>query len=122
VPYLLVVEDAHWADEATLDLLRHLARRVHTCRAAVLVTFRPEDVPADHPLRRVLGDAATGAGVRRVDLAPLSPADARAEEVHVHGNLGTAELADGDPETGRRLLTDSLDRARAADLQEHAPS
>ncbi|HEX2810470.1 MAG TPA: hypothetical protein VHN80_30270, partial [Kineosporiaceae bacterium] len=71
---LLVVEDAHWADEATLDLLRHLARRVHTCRAVVLVTFRPEDVPTTHPLRLVLGDAATGAGVRRVDLAPLSRA------------------------------------------------
>src|SRR5690349_13764700 len=72
--FLLVVEDAHWADEATLDLLRHLARRIHTCRAVLLVTLRPEDVPATHPLRRVLGDAATGAGVRRVDLAPLSRA------------------------------------------------
>jgi DNA-binding CsgD family transcriptional regulator len=72
--YLLVVEDAHWADEATVDLLRHLARRVHTCRAVVLVTFRPEDVPATHPLRLVLGDMATGTGVRRVDLAPLSRA------------------------------------------------
>jgi tetratricopeptide (TPR) repeat protein len=73
-PFLLVVEDAHWADEATLDLVRYLARRVHTCRAVVLVTFRPEDVPSTHPLRLVLGDAATGAGVRRVDLAPLSRA------------------------------------------------
>src|SRR3954452_7554718 len=73
-PFLIVIEDAHWADEATLDLLRYLARRVHTCRALVLVTFRPEDVPAAHPLRLVLGDAATGAGVRRVDLAPLSRA------------------------------------------------
>ena len=44
-PYLLVIEDAHWADEATLDLLRHLARRIHTCRALVLVTYRPEDLP-----------------------------------------------------------------------------
>ena len=74
LPFLLVVEDAHWADEATLDLLRHLARRVHTCRAVVLVTFRPEDVPSTHPLRLVLGDMATGTGVRRVDLAPLSRA------------------------------------------------
>jgi DNA-binding CsgD family transcriptional regulator/tetratricopeptide (TPR) repeat protein len=73
-PYLLVVEDAHWADESTLDLLLHLSRRIHTCRALVLVTYRPEEVGADHLLRRVLGDAATAAGARRLALNPLSPA------------------------------------------------
>nr|WP_198950509.1 LuxR family transcriptional regulator [Kineosporia sp. A_224] len=71
-PFLLVVEDAHWADEATLDLVRHLARRVHTCRALVLVTYRPEDVVTGHPLRVVLGDAATAPGARRLDLPGLS--------------------------------------------------
>jgi predicted ATPase len=73
-PYLVVLEDAHWADEATLDLVRHLARRVHGCRALVLVTYRPEDLAgaAGHPLRVVLGDAATAAGVRRLDLPGLS--------------------------------------------------
>jgi predicted ATPase/DNA-binding CsgD family transcriptional regulator len=73
-PYLLVVEDAHWGDESTLDLVLHLSRRIHTCRALVLVTYRPEDVGADHLLRLVLGDAATAAGTRRLDLSPLSPA------------------------------------------------
>jgi DNA-binding CsgD family transcriptional regulator/tetratricopeptide (TPR) repeat protein len=77
-PYLLVVEDAHWADEATLDLIRHLARRVHDRRALVLVTYRPEDAPAGHPLRLLLGDAATAAGTRRMALAPLSLAAVRA--------------------------------------------
>ena len=72
-PHLLIFEDVHWADEATLDLLRYLARRAHTFHALILVTYRDEDVVAGHPLRQVLGDAATGAGVRRVDLAPLSP-------------------------------------------------
>ncbi|MFN8082525.1 MAG: hypothetical protein U0Q19_23465 [Kineosporiaceae bacterium] len=67
-PFLLVVEDAHWADEATLDLIRHLARRIHTCRALVLVTYCPEDVITGHPLRVVLGDAATAPGARRLDL------------------------------------------------------
>ncbi|HEY7101936.1 MAG TPA: AAA family ATPase [Mycobacteriales bacterium] len=76
-PYLLVIEDAHWADEATLDLIRHLARRVHDRRALVLVTYRPEDTPAGHPLRLLLGDAATAAGTRRMVLAPLSLAAVR---------------------------------------------
>jgi DNA-binding CsgD family transcriptional regulator len=77
-PYLLVVEDAHWADEATLDLVRHLARRIHDCRALVLVTYRPEDTTAGHPLRIVVGDAATMTGTRRLDLSPLTPDAVRA--------------------------------------------
>src|SRR5919202_1237969 len=76
-PYLLVVEDAHWADEATVDLLRHLARRAHTTRALVLVTSRPGDPPAGHALRVLMGEAATAAGVRRLDVAPLTPAGLR---------------------------------------------
>jgi DNA-binding CsgD family transcriptional regulator/tetratricopeptide (TPR) repeat protein len=71
-PYLLVIEDAHWADEATLDLIRHLSRRVHGCHALVLVTYRPEDTTSGHPLRIVIGDAATATGSRRLDLPPLS--------------------------------------------------
>jgi DNA-binding CsgD family transcriptional regulator/tetratricopeptide (TPR) repeat protein len=70
-PYLLVVEDAHWADEATLDLVRHLARRIHACRALVLVTYRPEDA-AGHGLRLLLGETASANGTRRIDLPPLT--------------------------------------------------
>jgi DNA-binding CsgD family transcriptional regulator/tetratricopeptide (TPR) repeat protein len=72
-PHLLVVEDAHWADEATLDLLRHLARRVHACHALVMVSYRPEDAAAGGGLRVLLGDTASASGTRRIDLAPLSP-------------------------------------------------
>ena len=72
-PYLLVVEDAHWADEATLRPVRHLARRIHGCRALVLVTYRPEEATATHPLRIVVGDAATMTGTRRLDLPALTP-------------------------------------------------
>ena len=71
-PYLMVVEDAHWADEATLDLLRHLARRVHSCRALVMVSYRPEDTTSGDALRMLLGDTASASGTRRIDLAPLT--------------------------------------------------
>jgi DNA-binding CsgD family transcriptional regulator/tetratricopeptide (TPR) repeat protein len=71
-PYLLVIEDAHWADDATLDLLRHLARRVHRLRALVLVTFRSEEMVGSHPLRLLFGDVTAASGVRRIDLNPLS--------------------------------------------------
>ena len=71
-PFVLVVEDAHWADEATLELLRHLARRIHTCHALVLVTYRPEDTHAGDKLRVLLGDTASASGTRRVDLGGLT--------------------------------------------------
>ena len=92
-PYLLLVEDAHWADEATLDLLRHLARRVHSCASLVLVTYRPEDTAAGDGLRVLLGDTASATGTRRIDLSPLSAA-AVAHLAAKHGAAGAAELYD----------------------------
>jgi DNA-binding CsgD family transcriptional regulator/tetratricopeptide (TPR) repeat protein len=76
-PFLLVIEDAHWADDATLDLVRHLARRAHRLRALVLVTYRAEEAVGQHPLRVLLGDVASAVGIRRIDLAPLTPAAVR---------------------------------------------
>ncbi len=95
-PYLLVVEDAHWADEATLDLIRHLARRIHQCRALVLVTYRPEDLLVGHPLRVVLGDVATAPGVRRLDLPGLSRAAVQvlaADYAEGHPDAAAADVA-----------------------------
>jgi DNA-binding CsgD family transcriptional regulator len=77
-PYLLVIEDAHWADDATLDLIRHLARRVHRLRALVLVTYRSEETAGSHALRVLFGDVAGASGVRRIDLNPLTPEGVRA--------------------------------------------
>jgi len=71
---VLVVEDVHWADEATLDLLRHVARRVTGARALLLVTYRDEGLAADALLRTALGDLATYRGTRRMALPPLSEA------------------------------------------------
>ena len=73
-PYLVVVEDAHWADQATLDLLLHCARRVNDCRALVLVTYRSEDVDTSDGLRQTLGTAASASGTRRLDVPPLTVA------------------------------------------------
>jgi len=57
-PVVAVVEDAHWADEATLDLLVFLGRRVAGSQAVVLVTYRDDEVGPEHPLRTVIGDLA----------------------------------------------------------------
>ena len=53
-PVLLVVEDAHWADEATLDWLTQLGRRITGLPCLLVVTFRDDEVGPEHPLRRTL--------------------------------------------------------------------
>ncbi len=67
-----VFEDVHWADEATLDLIRYLARRVRGHRALVVASFRDDEVGRDHPLTVVLGDAATLSSTRRITLPRLT--------------------------------------------------
>jgi DNA-binding CsgD family transcriptional regulator len=72
---LLVLEDLHWADEGTLDALRLLGRRIDGVPSLAVATFRDA---AEHPLRVVLGELATAAGVVRLRLPPLSAAAVRA--------------------------------------------
>ena len=69
---ILVIEDMHWADEATLDVVRLLARRVESIPALVVATYRDEALDRTHPLRLVLGELATMASVESVRLDPLS--------------------------------------------------
>jgi DNA-binding CsgD family transcriptional regulator/tetratricopeptide (TPR) repeat protein len=72
-PSVVVVEDVHWADEATLDLLKFVGRRIQRLPSMLLVTYRDDEVGAEHPLRFVLGDLPPRA-VRRLRLPPLSEA------------------------------------------------
>jgi DNA-binding CsgD family transcriptional regulator/tetratricopeptide (TPR) repeat protein len=69
---VLVVEDIHWADEATIDLLRFLGRRIREAPVLLLATYRDEGLTATDPLRFALGDLATQRPVRRISLPPLS--------------------------------------------------
>jgi DNA-binding CsgD family transcriptional regulator len=70
-PDVVVLEDLHWADEATLDVLRLLARRIESLPALVLATYRDDEIDPRHPLRIVLGELPTGSAAR-LALAPLS--------------------------------------------------
>jgi DNA-binding CsgD family transcriptional regulator len=69
-PSVVVLEDLHWADEATLDVVQLLGRRVERMPALVIATYRDDELERDHPLRLVLGDLRTA---HRVTVAPLSP-------------------------------------------------
>lgn len=73
-PVLLLVEDLHWADEGTLDVLKLLARQLEELPALVLATFRNDQLGRMHPLRRLLGDLQRQPAVVRIDLPRLSRA------------------------------------------------
>ncbi len=81
-PRLLVVEDLHWADGATLDLVRFLARRIEDLPLLLVVTYR-DALAGDSPLHPVLGDLVATPGARRLQPAPLSP-DAVGALLHGH--------------------------------------
>jgi DNA-binding SARP family transcriptional activator/tetratricopeptide (TPR) repeat protein len=72
-PTVLVLEDVHWADDATLDTIRYLAPRVAGVPSLLLLTYRDEEVPPGHPLRQLLG-ALVQRGARRIQLTPLTAA------------------------------------------------
>ena len=72
-PTALVVEDVHWADEATLDVLRYLVRRVARLPAVLVLTYRDGELFSDHPLRQLLGLVASAPRLYRLWPARLSP-------------------------------------------------
>jgi hypothetical protein len=80
----LVIEDVHWADEATLDVVALLARRMSATRSVAIVSYRDDELALDHPLRQVLGGLTSVPGVERMRLTPLS-LDAVRELATPHG-------------------------------------
>lgn len=87
---VLLIDDLHWADEATLDALRFVGRRIESTNVLVVGTFRDDEVGRQHPLRVVVGDLATSPAVRRIPLEPLSRASV--EELTRGSGLDAAEL------------------------------
>jgi DNA-binding CsgD family transcriptional regulator/tetratricopeptide (TPR) repeat protein len=69
---VLVIEDAHWADDATVDLLAMLGRRVVELPLLLVVTYREDETAGDHPLRLAIGDLVTASSTVWLRLAPLS--------------------------------------------------
>ena len=72
-PTVLVLEDLHWADEATLDVTRLVARRADEAPALLVASYRDEELGPTHPLRVVLGELPRDETVERLDLRGLSP-------------------------------------------------
>ena len=71
-PTVVVLEDLHWADEATLDVLRLLARQVGDSSVLAIVTYRDDELDNRHPLRVVLGSLSSVPAGKRLRVSPLS--------------------------------------------------
>lgn len=96
-PTMFVVEDAHWADEATLDLLRFLGRRLDQVPCLLVVTYRDDEVSAQHPLRRLMGDLP-GASVTRMQVPRLTMQAVEAmAKGSLHAHEGLYEVTQGNP-------------------------
>ncbi len=89
-PTLLVIDDLHWADQGTVDLLRYLLRRIGATRSMVVVGLRDQELAIDHPARALLGDVARSADATSMTLRPLS-------------REAIVELADGRPVDAARI-------------------
>lgn len=122
--WVWVIEDAHWADGATLDLLRFLARRIDSLPLLLVVTFRDDELEREHPLSIALGDIATCTAVSRLGLQPLgrdsmavlaAGTGVDADELHqiTGGNpfFATEVLAAGADTLGRNTLPHSISDA-----------
>jgi DNA-binding CsgD family transcriptional regulator/tetratricopeptide (TPR) repeat protein len=95
---VLVVEDVQWADEATLDLLRFLGRRIAKLPVLLLVTFRDDALAPDDRLRLALGELAGQRCTRRIDLPPLTAAGVgRLTEGTSHSASEVYALTGGNP-------------------------
>ena len=92
-PGLLLLEDIHWADDPTLDMLRYLGRRLRTARMLVIVTFRNDEGPSHERLTALWSDLPRDSR-ERIELRPLSPAA-----------VGALAARDGHPDADLYALT-----------------
>ena len=74
-PVLLILEDLHWADRSTRDLVTFLSRVLHRERVAVVATYRTDDLHRRHPLRPVVAELLRLPSVAAIELGPLGYSD-----------------------------------------------
>jgi predicted ATPase len=97
-PSTLVIEDVHWADEATVDTLRFLVRRIGQLPVVLLLTYRDDELSRDHPLTQLLGDASHADQVHH--LSPQRLSEPAVRELVSDSALDVDEvfaLSDGNP-------------------------
>jgi DNA-binding CsgD family transcriptional regulator/tetratricopeptide (TPR) repeat protein len=115
-PVVILLEDLHWADGSTRNLLSFLVSRLRAQRLLVVVSYREEDVHRRHPLRGLLVELVRLATVERIDLLPFGDADARAfvdalseEPLSTHTVTSIVARSEGNPFFVEELLASSAE-------------
>ncbi|MFC5187633.1 helix-turn-helix transcriptional regulator [Actinomadura harenae] len=93
-PVVLVIEDAHWADRSTRDLLSFLVRNVGSAPLLIVVTYRSDELHRSHPLRPLLAELGRVERVRRLDLPRLSRDEIGELVADILGRAPDPELID----------------------------
>jgi DNA-binding CsgD family transcriptional regulator len=107
-PTVLAVEDLHWAEEPTLDVLRFLVRRVDRMPVVLLLTYRDDELRHTHPLHQLLGFAAGEVTTHRLALRRLSETAVARLSVAADANADAAEVfrvTSGNPFFVHEVLT-----------------
>jgi predicted ATPase len=119
---LLVLEDVHWADSATRELLDHLARRLTNERAVLVVTYRSDELERRHPLHPLLQNWRRSSVAEVVTLSPLETAEvaemmgAILDEDHVGPELAAfmQVRTEGNPFVLEEMLKEAIDRGEVS--------
>ncbi|MFD0630632.1 ATP-binding protein [Catenulispora yoronensis] len=85
---LLVLEDLHWADRSTRDLLGFLSRSLRESRVLIAATYRTDDLHRGHPLRPFLAELDRIRGVRRIEVGPLTTGETAEQLASIYGRTG----------------------------------
>lgn len=91
---VVVIEDLHWSDSSTRELLSYLFRSLHTARLVFLATYRSDDIHRRHPLRPFLAELERMRTVRRVELDRFDRAEVHAQVAGINGTEPEASLVD----------------------------
>ncbi|HEX6720910.1 MAG TPA: AAA family ATPase, partial [Burkholderiaceae bacterium] len=108
-PVLLVIEDVHWADDATLDLIRFIGRRIDRAPVLLALSYRDDEIGAEHPLRRLLGVLPPSL-ITRIDVQclTLQAVDLLARRA-LRSSSGIHALTQGNPFFVTELLRGSVE-------------
>ncbi len=116
-PVVVVVEDLHWADAGTLELLQHVTAALPDSRVLVIATYRSDELPRGHPLRSTLAKLERNQHFFRTDLPPLSRGQVHSLVAHGLGQRDTlsgaaveaiCSRAEGNPLFAEELLKAAL--------------
>ena len=124
-PLLLVLEDLHWADRSTLELVAFLAQNLRGVPAALLVTYRSDEVDRRHPLRLLLGAWERSRAITRLDLGRFGREEVRAQLAGILGSAPeprTLDVVMERSEGNAFLVEEMLSAVRSGDPRGIPPS